>query len=113
MCPSRSSGKQVPRWNRKPRDLLGSQGGAENRGRVGKPQSVMLSEAKKGAKRKGGKSLRLPCPPPPPPASPEGSVLLEQPWRAWRQVMAAVVLKVLQLEVSCSRVLAARLQGGS
>lgn len=107
MCPSRSSGKQVPKWNRKPRDLLGSQGGAENRGRGGKPQSVMLSEAKKGAKRKGA------LPTPPPPAPREGSVLLEQPWRAWRQVMAAVVLKVLQLEVSCSRVLAARLQGGS
>ena len=62
MCPSRSSEKQVPRWNRKSKDLLGSQGGA---GWRGKPQIVMLSdtcEAKEGAKRKGGKSLRLPCP---------------------------------------------------
>ena len=36
MCLSRSSGKQLPRWNRKPRGLLGSQGGAENWGGSGR-----------------------------------------------------------------------------
>ena len=64
----------------------------------------MLSDtcdAKEGAKRKGRKSPRLPCPPE------KSSVLLEQPWRAWRQVMAAVVLKVPQLEVRGSRLLMA------